>query len=186
MKDLTKSILRISITLLLVVLAVILGRMLWVRYMDSPWTRDGRVRADVVNVAADVSGLVTEVAVRDNQFVHRGDLLFRIDAEHYRHALAQSQALLEQRKIILKMKRDQASRRAVLDDQVISRENREDTNLIATSAQAEYDEALAEREHAKLNLERTTVRSSVDGWVTNLLIRPGDFAQTGEIGRAHV
>jgi len=179
MNELSKRLLRICITLALAILAVILGRMLWVRYMDSPWTRDGRVRADVVNIAPDVAGLVTDVAVRDNQFVHRGDLLFRIDADHYRHALAQAQAQAGQRKLMLEMKRGQASRRAALDDEVISRENREDTSLLASSAKAEYAIALAQLDQAKLNVERTTVRSPVDGWVSNLLVRPGDFAQVG-------
>jgi RND family efflux transporter MFP subunit len=179
MKILRERLLRIAITLALVVFSVILGHMLWVRYMDSPWTRDGRVRADVVNIAPDVAGLVTYVAVRDNQFVHRGDLLFRIDAEHYRHAQAQAQAMVDQRKLMLEIKRGQAARRAALDDQVISRENREDTSLLAASAQAEYTAALALLDQAKLNMERTWVRSPVDGWVSNLLIRPGDFAQVG-------
>lgn len=179
MKELTKKLLRISITLTIVIVAIFLGHMLWVRYMDSPWTRDGRVRADVVNVAPDVAGLVTTVTVRDNQFVHRGDVLFRIDTEHYRTALAQAKALVEQRKVMLEMKRGQASRRAALDDQVISRENREDSDLIATSAKAEYEAALAQLDQARLNLERTVVRAPVDGWVSNLLVRPGDFAQIG-------
>ncbi len=179
MKNLTKKLLRLSITFLLLIIAIVLGHTLWVRYMDSPWTRDGRVRADVVNIAPDVAGLVTEVAVRDNQYVHRGDVLFLIDAEHYKHALAQSQSLLEQRKALLEMKRGQAKRRAALDDQVVSREDREDTDLTAASAKAEYQAASAQLEQAKLNLERTTVRSPVDGWVSNLLVRPGDFAQIG-------
>lgn len=179
MKDLTKKLLRVAITSILLILAIILGHMLWVRYMDSPWTRDGRVRADVVNIAPDVAGLVTEVAVRDNQFVHRGDVLFLIDAEHYTHALAQAQALADQRRALLEMKRGQARRRAALDDQVVSRENREDTDLTAVSAKAEYLAALAQLDQAKLDVERTTVRSPVDGWVSNLLVRPGDFAQIG-------
>lgn len=179
MKNLTKKLLRISITFVLLLTAIILGHSLWVRYMDSPWTRDGRVRADVVNIAPDVAGLVTDVVVRDNQYVRRGDVLFVIDKDHYEHALAQAHALVEQRKALLEMKRGQARRRAALDDQVISRENREDTDLTAISAKAEYQAALAQLDQAKLNLERTTVRSPVDGWVSNLLVRPGDFAQTG-------
>lgn len=179
MKNLIKKLLRPAITLILVLVAIVLGHKLWVRYMDSPWTRDGRVRADVVNIAPDVAGLVTEVAVRDNQFVHKGDMLFRIDVEHYQHAVAQAQSMLAQRRALLAMKRGQASRRAALDDQVVSRENREDTDLGALSAKAEYDAAQAQLALAKLNLERTTVRSPVDGWVSNLLVRPGDFAQVG-------
>lgn len=179
MKELQKRLLSIAITLTLVVLAIMLGRMLWVRYMDTPWTRDGRVRADVVNIAPDVAGLVTEVAVRDNQFVHRGDLLFRVDDVHYLHVLAQAQAVVDERRLMLQMKRGQAARRIALDDQVISRENREDTDLLAASAKAEYAAAQAQLDQAKLNVERTVVRSPVDGWVSNLLIRPGDFTQIG-------
>jgi p-hydroxybenzoic acid efflux pump subunit AaeA len=77
------------------------------------------------------------------------------------------------------MKRGQAKRRAEIDDQVISQENREDSSLLAVSANAQYEAALAEFELAKLNLSRTIVRSPVDGWVSNLLVRPGDFAQIG-------
>lgn len=179
MKDLPKKLLRLSITVLMLILAIMLGRMLWVRYMDSPWTRDGRVRADVVNIAPDVAGSVTEVTVRDNQFVRKGDTLFKIDDEHYVHALAQAQAVLAQRRAMLEMKRGQASRRAKLDDQVVSRENREDTDLTAVSARAEYEAALSQRDQAKLNVERTVIRSPVDGWVSNLLVRPGDYAQVG-------
>ncbi|MPS47556.1 MAG: efflux RND transporter periplasmic adaptor subunit [Methylobacillus sp.] len=180
MKDLYKHILRISLTLLVVVAAVIMGHMLWVRYMDSPWTRDGRVRADVVNIASDVSGLVTEVVVHDNQFVKKGDVLFRIDAERYHHALEEAEAKVEQRKINLALKRGQSTRRAMLDDQVISREDREDSDLITLAAKADLDQARAELGHARLNLERTEVRAPVDGWVSNLLVRPGDYAQAGE------
>ncbi|HEY3301537.1 MAG TPA: efflux RND transporter periplasmic adaptor subunit [Methylophilaceae bacterium] len=179
MNNLSKKLIRLAITLLLVAAAIYLGHKLWVRYMDSPWTRDGRVRADIVNIAPDVSGLVTTVAVRDNQFVHRGDVLFTVDTDHYRTAVVQAKALVEQRKVELTMKRGQAKRRAEVDDQVISQENREDSSLIATSASAEYEAALAQLDTAKLNLARTVVRSPVDGWVSNLLVRPGDFAQIG-------
>ncbi|MCB5190796.1 efflux RND transporter periplasmic adaptor subunit [Methylobacillus arboreus] len=180
MKEMHKQILRVSITLLIVGLAVLLGHMLWVRYMDSPWTRDGRVRADVVNVASDIPGLVTEVAVRDNQYVKKGDLLFRIDTERYHHTLTETGARLEQRKITLALKRGQSTRRAMLDDQVISREDREDADLITLAAKADLDQAVAEHEHARLDLKRTEVRAPVDGWISNLLVRPGDYAQAGE------
>ncbi len=179
MKRYAKQLLRLSITLILVILAILLGRLLWVHYMDSPWTRDGRVRADVINIAPDVAGLVTEVTVHDNQLVHRGDILFKVDPEHYRYALNHAEAQVAQSKAMLNMKRDQANRRAAVDDQVISRESREDTDMIAVSAKAEYEAAVSQRDLAKLNLERTVIRSPVDGWVSNLLVRPGDFAQIG-------
>ena len=174
-----KSILRVGITLAIAVAAGWLAYTLWVRYTDYPWTRDGRVRADVVNIAPDVAGLVTEVPVHDNQYVHRGEVLFRIDTMHYQHALAEAKAMVQQRKSMWEMKQQQSARRAHLDDEVISRENREDTDLGALAAKAEYEAAVAQVEKIKLDLERTVVRSPVDGWGSNLLVRPGDFAQVG-------
>jgi multidrug resistance efflux pump len=85
---------RVVLTLLAVVAAIAVGRGLWAYYMESPWTRDGRVRADVVQVAPDVSGFVTEVLVKDNQKVRRGDVLFRIDRERFALALQQADAAL--------------------------------------------------------------------------------------------
>src|SRR5919206_235484 len=58
---------RLLVTGLVVALAVVVGWQLWDYYMRAPWTRDGRVRADVVQVAPDVSGLVTAVAVEPLQ-----------------------------------------------------------------------------------------------------------------------
>jgi len=88
----TQSLIRASVTLFMVALAALLAWALWQHYMYSPWTRDGRVRARVVQVAPDVSGLVTEVAVADNQTVQQGDLLFVIDRSRYQNALRQAEA----------------------------------------------------------------------------------------------
>ncbi|MFC5475451.1 efflux RND transporter periplasmic adaptor subunit [Paraherbaspirillum soli] len=174
-----KTLSGIALTSLVVAAALLLGDTLWNRYMNSPWTRDGRVRADVIDVAADVSGLVVEVPVHDNAYVHKGQLLMKIDPARYRIALAQADALVAQRKAALNMKRSDAARRAKLDSDVISSENRENASADATAAQAVYQEALAARDAAQLNLQRTEVRAQVDGWVSNLNIHAGDFAQAG-------
>jgi multidrug resistance efflux pump len=79
--------LRLAVTGGMVALAAVAGLALWDYYLEAPWTRDGRVRADAVQVAPDVSGLVTEVLVADNQLVKRGDVLFRIDPERFTLAL---------------------------------------------------------------------------------------------------
>lgn len=170
---------RVAITVVLALIAIFLATLLWRHYMDAPWTRDGRVRADIVNVAPDVAGLVTEVAVHDNQFVHKGDLLFKIDDAHYKNTLAEAQALVAQRKALLDVRMQEAQRRLAADDKVVSRENREDASVLAAGAKSDYEAALAQLEQAKLNLERTTVKSPVDGWVSNLLVREGDYAQVG-------
>lgn len=170
---------RILATLSLVLLAIFLGQRLWQHVMDKPWTRDGRIRADVVNIAPDVDGLITQVTVRDNQYVHQGDLLFRIDPARYQDALAAAQADAAQRQAEYAMKQAQAARRAMVDDRVVSGEARQDATLAAASAKASYQAALVRLNLSRLNLARTEIRSPVDGWVSNLLVRPGDYAHTG-------
>ncbi|MGB8971361.1 MAG: efflux RND transporter periplasmic adaptor subunit, partial [Pseudomonas capeferrum] len=167
-------------TLLVLVAAVAIGRQLWLHYMTTPWTRDGRVRADIINVAADVPGYVVGVPVKDNQRVKKGDLLIQIDPEHYQLAVDQAKALVASRKATWEMRKVNAKRRADMDNLVISKENRDDASNIANSAQADYQQALAELAAAELNLKRTHIVATVDGYVTNLNIHKGDYARTGE------
>jgi RND family efflux transporter MFP subunit len=159
--------------------AIIVGRVLWVHYMDEPWTRDGRVRADIVAVAPDVSGAVVTMPVRDNQFVHKGDLIMEIDPSHYAIAVQQAQATVDERKTELQMRKDDAARRADMDSEVVSRENRDNANHIAAGAAAQLEQAEAELAAAELNLERTRVVAPVDGYITNLNTYRGDYAVAG-------
>ena len=167
-------------TLLVLALAIFIGRQLWVHYMETPWTRDGRVRADIINVAADVTGYVVAVPVRDNQLVKKGDVLLQIDPQHYQIAVKQAQALVASRKAAWEMRKVNASRRADMDELVISKENREDASNIASAALADYQQAQAQLDAAELNLARTRVVASVDGYVTNLNVHVGDYARVGE------
>ncbi|WP_288376971.1 HlyD family secretion protein [uncultured Pseudomonas sp.] len=167
-------------TLLVLTAAVVIGRQLWLHYMTTPWTRDGRVRADIINVAADVPGYVVDVPVRDNQQVKKGDVLIRIDPEHYRLAVEQARALVASRKSTWEMRKVNARRRADLDNLVISKENRDDASNIANAAMADYQQAQAQLAAAELNLKRTEIVATVDGYVTNLNIHKGDYARTGE------
>jgi RND family efflux transporter MFP subunit len=173
-------------TLLILALAIWIGRLLWIHYMDTPWTRDGRVRADVINVAADVSGVVIDVPVKDNQPVKKGDLLMQIDPEHYQLAVKQAEAMVASRKATWEMRKVNANRRKDMDALVISAESREDASNVATSAQADYQLAIAQLDAAKLNLQRTKVLAAVDGYVTNLNVHRGDYARIGEAKMAVV
>lgn len=173
-------------TLVVFGVAVFLGRLLWVDYMDTPWTRDGRVRADIVNVAADVSGYVVAVPVKDNQRVRKGDLLIQVDPAHYQVAVDQAKALVAARKATWDMRKLNARRRADLDAMVISKENQEDAGSIADAAQAQYQQAQAALAAAELNLARTRVVAQVDGYVTNLNVHAGDYARAGEAKMAVV
>jgi RND family efflux transporter MFP subunit len=175
-----KSVFSLLATLIILTVAVIIGRTLWVNYMDTPWTRDGRVRAEIINVAPDVSGVVTAVNVVDNQQVKKGDLLMQIDPDHYQIAVKQAEALVASRKATLQMRLLNAKRRAAMDNEVVSRESLDDASNTAAAADADYQQALAALDAAKLNLERTQVRSAVDGYITNLNVYRGDYARAGE------
>ncbi|AFT86591.1 efflux RND transporter periplasmic adaptor subunit [Paraburkholderia phenoliruptrix] len=166
-------------TAVIFIVAIVLGRMLWVHYMDEPWTRDARVRAEIVNVAPDVSGAVVDLPVKDNQLVKKGDLLMQIDPSHYEIAVEQAQAAVAARKAELQMKRDDARRRADMDSLVVSKESQENAAHTASAAEAAYQQALAALDAAKLNLARTRVVSPVDGYVTNLNVFRGDYATAG-------
>jgi RND family efflux transporter MFP subunit len=174
------KLLRFSITFLVLSLAIFLGLMLWDNYMNSAWTRDGRVRADVVMVAPDVGGLVSRVAVVDNQFVKKGELLYQIDEERFHHALHEAQAIAQTRKAEYEMKKRQSARRLAADDEIVSAESRDDALYDAQIAHARYEEALTQVETQKLNLDRSGIRAPCDGWVSNLLLRKGDYVDRGE------
>jgi RND family efflux transporter MFP subunit len=166
-------------TALLLVLAVAIGQRLWVHYMDEPWTRDGRVRAQIVNIAPDVSGAVVDLPIVDNMFVKKGQVLMRIDPAHYQVAVEQAEAAVAARRAEWQMRRADAARRADMDSLVVSKENRENASSAATAAQAQYQQAVAALDAAKLNLSRTMVVSPVDGYVTNLSVFRGDYATAG-------
>ncbi|KMN81468.1 membrane protein [Chromobacterium sp. LK11] len=173
------TLIRYLITLLLLALAVWLGKALWDHYMHSPWTRDGRVRADVITLSSDVAGLVTQVAVKDNQPVRKGDVLFTVDRSRYAAALAQAEAALDGQRTEKNRRGKEAARRDGLDSAVVSAENRETATFAAAAAGSQYQAALAARDLARLNLERTVVRAPADGYVTNLNVHVGDFAAVG-------
>ena len=177
--SLLRAAIRIAITLAMVALAVWLGAALWRTYMVAPWTRDGRVRAYVVDVAPEVSGTVTELLVHDNQFVHRGDALFVIDPVRFRIAIAQAQAQLETAREDLRLRQSDARRRQGLSG-IVSAEERERFASVADTAQAAVDSAQASVDLAQLNLTRATLYAPVNGYVTNLLLRSGDYVNAGQ------
>ena len=171
---------RPALTLVIVAVALIAGRWLWAYYEEAPWTRDGRVRADVVTIAPDVSGLVTEVAVRDNQTVKRGDVLFRIDPDRFELALAQTDAAMASRKAQMDEAAREANRYERLNEIAVSKEVQEQRQTNADATAAAYRQAVADRAVAELNLRRAVVTSPVDGTVTNVQLEPGDYVSTGK------
>jgi len=109
-----QAVVRVLLTLVLLIAAGLLGYDLARYYLYSPWTRDARIRADVVTVAPDVSGYVDDIRVGNDQFVHKGDVLFVIDQDRYRLALADAEASLAARHAQHLMALEQYQRRAKL------------------------------------------------------------------------
>lgn len=174
------SWIRMTVTALAVAAAVVAGWYLWRTYEESPWTRDGRVRANVVMVAPDVAGALVDIRVRDNQEVRIGDVLFVVDPARYKLAVVQAEAVLAGARSVLEQRQEEQARRERLSAASISQEALTQARTATLSAQADYDRAEAALGVAKLNLARTEVRSPVNGHVTNLLIGRGDYAVAGK------
>ena len=175
--------LRVGITLLAVAAAAFVGWQLWLYYTLAPWTRDASVMANVVEIAPDVSGLVSAVNVVDNQLVRRGDVLFVIDQERFKVAVQQAQAEVQMKTQAQRLARDIAARDASLvreDSEAISVQSAERTSVSAAEAVAELQAAQAALATAQINLERSTVRAPVDGYIANFNVNVGDYATVGQ------
>src|SRR6267378_1775558 len=171
----------ILITLGSVAAAVLLAWATWQLYMGSPWTRDGTVRAYVVTMAPEVAGRIIKLPVGDDQFVHKGDVLFEIEPADYRIALESAQAQAQRDGAALDYARANENRKASL-----AKEGWTSTDVYqqttSTLHEAESVVALDKAAVAKaqLDLSRTVVRSPVNGYVTNLQAQLGDYASVGQ------
>lgn len=166
-------------TLGIALVAVLISVATWQHYVTAPWTRNGSVRVQVANVAPQVAGKIVELRVTDNQFVHKGDILYVIDPFDFEVAVRVGKALVDQRAADLVVKRAEFDRRQHLSDLATSPEEQQIYAGNAAQAKAAYEAAAHQLAQAELNLKRTSVVSPVDGYVTNLLLRAGDYAVTG-------
>jgi RND family efflux transporter MFP subunit len=171
-------IVRIVVTCLVVIAALLAGRRLWDHYEISPWTRDGRVRANIVQVVPDVSGLVTAMPIHDNQLVKAGEVMFAVDPARFTLALRQSEVMLSAQRAALAQMQRESARNAELGT-LISLELREQSRVRVEQGQAAVNQAVVTLDMARLNLERAQVRAPIDGLVTNLDMRVGNYATAG-------
>lgn len=171
---------RYIITFSVLCIAITLGIVLWQKYMDTPWTRDGRVRADVTLIAPDVPGLVSEVYVKDNQYVRQGDKLFEIDKARFHEKIKELEAIVKLKEANYLMKEKEYQKRYKASDSVVSRESKDNVSFQLKIAHEELNEAKAKLDMAKLDLQRSTVYATNNGWVSNLLLKKGDYLKTGE------
>ncbi|MHA3888071.1 efflux RND transporter periplasmic adaptor subunit [Stutzerimonas degradans] len=178
MKNWIPAIGSVLLTLLAVTAAVVVSLHLWDYYMEAPWTRDGHVHADIIQVAPDVSGLVTELHVRDNQKVSRGQVLFVIDQARFELAVDEAEATVLERRAQLDQARREARRNRVLKD-LIAAETVEIGDTQVKRAEAALATADAALGVARLDLKRTRVLSPVDGYLSDQTMRVGDYVKTG-------
>lgn len=180
MKNAVGFIRRFAVTMLAVFAAVVVGHYLWVYYMDAPWTRDGRVRADVVTIAPDVSGFATEILVKDNQQVQRGDVVMRIDRARFALALQQAEAVVAGRKASLEQAELDLKRYRELTTAAVSQQKQEQVLATQLLAKASLDQAVADQAIAQLNLDRSEVHAPVSGRISNMELRPGTYVTAGK------
>ncbi len=169
---------QILLTLIVVVVAALVLWRIVNYYMFSPWTRDGHVRADVIQVAPDVGGLITRVDVVDNQPVKQGQVLFVIDQARYALSLRLAQAALEQRKATLAQAKREYARNIALGNLVAS-ETMEESRTRVEQGEASVADGQVQVDTAKLNLERTTIVSPVDGYLNDRAPRTGEYVAAG-------
>lgn len=167
-------------TLIVLALALIAGWLIWNYYMQSPWTRDGKVRAEQIGITPQVSGTIAKLQVQDNQFVKAGTTLFQIDDTPFRITVLNAQAQLAKAQSDLAKAANEANRRHHLANNYISAEDMDSADLNVKAMQATVKAAQATLEQANWQLEQTTVRAPVDGWITNLSARTGSYARSGE------
>jgi multidrug resistance efflux pump len=170
---------RFAVTAAVVAAAVVGGRALWTHYQVDPWTRDGRVRADVVQVAPDVSGLVTRVEAVNDQTVQAGQPLFYVDRERYALALRQADANVAAARATLAQARRELVRNRALGE-LVAAESTEQSASKVEQADAALAQAEAARAVAQLNLERTVIYAPTDGFLSDLTLRTGDYVTAGK------
>ncbi|MEA9394575.1 HlyD family secretion protein [Lelliottia amnigena] len=167
-------------TLFVLALALVAGWWLWNFYMQSPWTRDGKIRAEQVSITPQVSGSITTLLINDNQFVRQGDVLFRIDETPFHIAVLNAEAQLTKAQSDLAKANNEATRRRHLSQNYISAEDLDTANINVKAMQASVKVAEATLKQAQWQLTQTVVKAPVDGWITNLSTRAGDYATQGK------
>ena len=174
------AVFNFAVTVIALLAAIALAVMAWRYYEYTPWTRDGRVRVDTVEVAPEVSGTVVDLPITDNQFVHAGDLLFRIDPGTFRNDVTQAEGRLAAARAQASYLDADAARNAALPDIAASAQQQQDSRGKATHAEGAALDALGALAQAQLNLRRTEIRAAVDGWITDLLLQKGSYARAGQ------
>lgn len=180
---LMKPVSKFLLTLLLIVMTGYLLSALWKAYVLAPWTRDGRVSAQIVRIAPEVSGTVLDMAVMDNQFVKAGEVLYRLDPVRFQLAVEQAQSELAAATAVLNQRTAEAKRRRGMESLVPAEEIQQAQHAVLV-AQAEQRSRQLALDLAKLDLQRSVLYAPTDGYVTRLRLNSGDYAVAGQANLA--
>ncbi|MFC3023864.1 efflux RND transporter periplasmic adaptor subunit [Vibrio zhugei] len=177
-----KKPLRISLTIITILVAILAGHWVWQHYLYSPWTRDGRIRADIITIAPDVSGWVTHLNVKDNQHVQKGDVILTIDDTRAKATLAQLEAQVEGNRYAFELAKHKYQRRVELSKQgkLISDETIESARIQAKQAEATLKLSEAKLQSAQIDVERSVVKAPQEGSIVNLSLREGNYVSKGK------
>ncbi|MCL1886900.1 MAG: HlyD family secretion protein [Betaproteobacteria bacterium] len=170
---------RFGVSATVILIAVLVAWRLFIHYEYDPWTRDGRIKADIVQIASDVTGQVVKVHVRDNQMVKKGDILFEIDHDRFELALRQAQAGVQAARVNFDQAKREDMRNRKLKE-LVAHEIREQGRAKMEQYETDLAMAIVKRDTAKLDLERTKVRATVNGYVTNLNVQVGTYLSASQ------
>jgi multidrug resistance efflux pump len=175
------AVYRYLVTLIAVAVAAVAAWFLYQKYVTDPWTRDCQVRANIVGIAARVSGPIINIPVHDNQEVKAGDLLFEIDPADYKTALESAKASVANLEANLLQKQQDLDRETDLfQRKVSSKQEFQNAQNAHASAEAQLNAARANLQQSELNLGYTKVYAPVDGYLTNVNTSPGAYVHTGD------
>ncbi len=174
-----------KITIKLLLAFAILGIALFLAYnkykayIDNPWTRDGQVRTQVIQVTPRINGMVVKIHVIDNQQVKIGDLLFEIDPSQYQVKLNQSNAKLKRTREAAKGTKIEFERVKNIytkDKGAVSQKDLVRNETSYYKSLASIDSSKEAVKTATLNLSYTKVYAEVDGYVSNINFQIGSQA----------
>lgn len=139
------------------------------------------VGASDIEIRARVEGFLQSVNFQEGSFVKKGDLLYTIDPQPLRAALAQAQGrVAEAQAQLSKAHQDVARYKPLVEKNAISREEYETSVSAEQAATASVDAAKASAQDAQLNLGYTNVYSPIDGLVGKTQVKPGNLVGRGE------
>jgi multidrug resistance efflux pump len=171
---------RVLVTLTMVAAAAWALHWVWSQQQTHPWTRDGQVLANVIHIAPQVAGPVAAVHVADNERVQQGQLLLEIDPALFEQQVQQTQAALAQAEAESTDAAADARRATTLHARGDLSDQDFDLKVAQAAAKAAAVEATkVALDTAKLKLGYTKVRAPVSGYVTNLELGVGTYAEAG-------